>query len=108
MLLRCLSSLAFRPRLDLTLFVFAAAGLGIALLLPADATQEPHRGSYALAIATGSDLRLARGRIATDDTSLDGKTRVLACKSVMSLGSLDIGARCRPAPNLAGALAQGD
>lgn len=101
---RLLSRLPERPRLDFSLLLFALTGLGIALLVPEGPRGTPARpGSYAIAISTGDELRLAtRGGGTADSAMQDLGTatapppaqRVLACSNVMSLGALDIGARC--------------
>lgn len=121
---RLLSRLPERPRLDFSLLLFALTGLGIALLVPEGPRGTPARpGSYAIAISTGDELRLAtRGGGTADSAMQDLGTaaapaqRVLACSNVMSLGALDIGARCSSgrgrtaaaAPSDAARLARGD
>lgn len=83
---------AFKPRLDLTLVAFALAGVAIAALLPA---RTPSDGRYALAISNGHELRLA-GRSKTSGTPPDAGARLLSCRRVVSVGPVDVGARCRP------------
>lgn len=96
--------LAFRPRLDMTLLAFALAGIAVAALLPQRAPPADSGGRYALAISHGDDLKLAAtaGRaaasvraIAPEDATADLGARVLACRRVISVGPLDVGARCK-------------
>lgn len=82
----------FKPRLDLTLVAFALAGVAVAAVLP---QRIPADGRYALAISHGDDLRLA-GRAESAGTLPDPGARVLSCKRVVSVGPVDVGARCRP------------
>lgn len=85
------------PRLDFTLLVFALTGLGLALLVPQGPSGKPARpGSYAIAITSGDDLKLSARSATSAVQELDSPAsqRVLACSNVMSVGGLDIGARC--------------
>lgn len=82
----------FKPRLDMTLVAFALAGAAVAALMPQKAQLE---GRYALAIAHGEDLRLASGAGAAGWPP-DAGARVLSCKRVISVGLVDVGARCQP------------
>lgn len=97
-----------RPRLDLTLVAFAAAGAAVALLVPPRAPATAPGGAYALAISAGDDLKLAATAAAGSALDAPAHARVLACRRVMSVGPVDIGARCKPSAAPAGGLAQGD
>lgn len=105
---------AFRPRLDVTLLAFALAGIAVAALLPQRAPPADSGGRYALAISHGDDLKLAAtaGRAtasvlaiapanAISDATPDLGARVLACRRVISVGPLDVGARCKSAERAA-------
>lgn len=92
----------------MTLLAFAGAGLAVALLLPSRTPPQTASPSYALAISSGIDLRLAGRHAAAGTTSVAPGARVLACRRVVSLGALDIGARCRQGASNATGLVQGD
>ena len=82
----------FRPRLDVTLVAFALASAAVAALLP---QRSPVDRRYALAISHGDDLRLA-GSTSAAGPLADPSIRVLSCRRVVSVGPVDVGARCRP------------
>lgn len=86
----------FRPRLDLTLVAFAVAGAAVAAMQPLRTYAGPQEGRYALAISNGGDLRLAAGAGA-NGAVVEPAARVLSCRRVVSVGPLDVGARCRTA-----------
>lgn len=90
------ASAGFRPRLDLTLVAFAAAGAAIAAWAPIGQRDGAPSGRYAIAISNGDELRLAAGRREAAQPA-DPGARVLSCRRVVSLGPLDVGARCRTA-----------
>ncbi len=92
----------------MTLLAFALAGIAVAALLPQRSPPADSGGRYALAISHGDDLKLAAtaGRAAanvmaiapedaTADATPDLGARVLACRRVISVGPLDVGARCK-------------
>lgn len=78
-------------RIALALVAFAAAGSALATFGTPLGTSGS-RG-YAVAISSGSGLKLVR---------TEGRTRsevgpeALACRGVLRVGGLEIGARCRP------------
>lgn len=88
--------MGFKPRLDLTLVAFAVAGAAVAALPPLRTSAVPQEGRYALAISNGGDLRLAGGGDAQGALP-DPAARVLSCRRVVSVGPMDVGARCRAA-----------
>ncbi|MEQ1718924.1 MAG: hypothetical protein ABL907_23560 [Hyphomicrobium sp.] len=105
---------AFKPRLDMTLVAFAIAGMAVAALQPARPPSAASGDRYALAISHGEDLKLAATAVRRTagipvgastttpsgrgaDAALEPGTRVLACRRVISVGPLDLGARCKPA-----------
>lgn len=91
---RLLASFPLRFRLDLTLATFAVMGSVIAILLPDRAPAADAPVSYAIAISTGSDLKLADPTSSVAPSAQAG--RVLACRRMVSVGSLEIGTRCKP------------
>lgn len=107
MLRPLLEALQQRPRLDLTLLGFALAGLAVALLLPRPDNASGSQSSYALAITAGDRLRLEEtdrptaqtavthgSRLPLAGSAVEPVARVLACRNVLSVGAIDIGAGC--------------
>lgn len=107
MLRPLLETIQQRPRLDLTLLSFALAGLAVALLLPPSNDTSGSPGSYALAITAGDHLRLEETSLLPTGTPAQGSrqpltgttvapvARVLACRNVLSVGAVEIGAGCK-------------
>jgi hypothetical protein len=92
-------------RFALALVAFAAAGSALATFA-APTGNGGSRGGYADAISAGSGLKLIRA--ANGATRPGADPEVLACRGVLHVGGLGIGARCIPPADGPATLASGD
>ena len=90
-------------RIALALVAFAAAGSALATFVSPLGTGSD-RGGYAIAISAGTGLKLVR--FATGEPGADAE--VLACRDVLRVPGVDIGARCRTPSERTATLASGD
>jgi hypothetical protein len=91
-------------RFALALVAFAAAGSALATFA-APTGNGGSRGGYAVAISAGSGLKLIRAANGATRSGVDPE--VLACRGVLHVGGVGIGARCVPPADPA-TLASGD
>ncbi len=92
-------------RFALALVAFAAAGTALATFAAPAGTDSP-RGGYAVAISAGSGLKLIRA--ANGGTRAGADPEVLACRGVLHVGGVGIGARCVLPADSPATLASGD
>ena len=91
-------------RIALALVAFAAAGSALATFATPAGTAA--RGGYAVAISAGSGLKLVR--VANGETGAGTGTEILACRDVLRVAGLDIGARCRQTDEVTATIASGE
>jgi hypothetical protein len=92
-------------RIALALVAFAAAGSALATFAKPLGTGSD-RGGYAVAISAGTGLKLVR--FATAEPRAKADAEVLACRDVLRVAGVDIGARCRTPSERTATLASGD